>query len=405
VRGLPVVRGIAAASAAALALAACSAGGTAGSDTSAATGSTRPSATCTPTPVSASAPDTGALLGVSLDWDRDSIAEYTERLGRAPAVAVTFTRMPLGDQDRSNVAAAAEQAAAHGSTLLLTLEPTGGLASVTDEAIDDLVSTVQDANGNGVPVVVRFAHEMNGSWYSWGQQPTAYVKTFRRVAAAVHDGAPGSSMMWAPSYGGGYPFLGGSHGAKAGSKNARALDTNADGTLDERDDSYAPYYPGDAAVDWVGMSLYHWGTKYPWGENDVPAAGKLVDQLRGRYHRAGVDERVVPDFYAEYGTTHDKPVAITETAALYAPGHGGAKEASVKQAWWRQAFAPELLTTLPRLKMVNWFEWAKYEPEVKGEVDWTVTRKPLLRSAFAADLPDWVVTASGDQACAAPGTD
>jgi hypothetical protein len=226
-----------------------------------------------------------------------------------------------------------------------------------------------------------------------------------RTAAAVHDGAPGSSMMWAPSYGGGYPFLGGSHGAKAGSKNARALDTNADGTLDERDDSYAPYYPGDAAVDWVGMSLYHWGTKYPWGENEVPAAGKLVDQLRGRYHRAGVDERVVPDFYAEYGTTHDKPVAITETAALYAPGHGGAKEASVKQAWWRQAFAPELLTTLPRLKMVNWFEWAKYEPEVKGEVDWTVTRKPLLRSAFAADLPDWVVTASGDQACAAPGTD
>ena len=244
--------------------------------------------------MSASAPDTGALLGVSLDWDRDSIAEYTERLGRAPAVAVTFTRMPLGDQDRTNVAAAAEQAAAHGSTLLLTLEPTGGLATVTDEAIDDLVSTLQDANGNGVPVVVRFAHEMNGSWYAWGQQPAAYVKTFRRVAAAVHEGAPGSSMMWAPSYGGGYPFVGGKHAAKAGSKNARALDTNGDGTLDERDDSYAPYYPGDAAVDWVGMSLYHWGTKYPWGENEVPAAGKLVDQLRGRYHRAGVDERVRP---------------------------------------------------------------------------------------------------------------
>ncbi len=262
-------------------------------------------------------------------------------------MAVTFTRMPLRDQDRTNVAAAAEQAAAQGSTLLLTLEPTEGLATVTDEAIDDLVSTLQDANGNGVPVVVRFAHEMNGSWYAWGQQPTAYVKTFRRVATAVHEGAPGSSMMWAPSYGGGYPFLGGKHEAKAGSKNARALDTNGDGALDERDDSYAPYYPGDAAVDWVGMSLYHWGTKYPWGENEVPAAGKLVDQLRGRYHHAGVDERVVPDFYAEYGTTHDKPVAITETAALYAPGHGGAKETAVKQAWWRQAFAPELLTTLP----------------------------------------------------------
>lgn len=399
-----MVRGVAAASAVALALAACSAAGTASSLTAARDGSGQ-RATCTPTALSASAPSTGALLGVSLDWDRDSIAEYTQRLGRAPAVAVTFTRMPLRDQDRTNVAAAADQAAAQGSMLLLTLEPTEGLATVTDEAIDDLVSTLRDANGSGVPVVVRFAHEMNGSWYAWGQQPTAYVKTFRRVAAAVHEGAPGSSMMWAPSYGGGYPFVGGKHAARARSKNARALDTNGDGALDERDDSYAPYYPGDAAVDWVGMSLYHWGTKYPWGQNEVPAAGKLVDQLRGRYHHAGVDERVVPDFYAEYGSTHHKPVAITETAALYAPGHGGAKETAVKQAWWRQAFAPELLTTLPRLKMVSWFEWAKYEPEVKGKVDWAVTRKPLLRSAFAADLPEWVVTASGDPTCAGPATD
>ncbi len=28
-------------------------------------------------------------------------------------------------------------------------------------------------------------------------------------------------------------------------------------------DPYAPYYPGDAATDWVGMSLFHWGSGYP----------------------------------------------------------------------------------------------------------------------------------------------
>ena len=347
--------------------------------------------------------DGTAYFGVHLGEEAPST--YVQRSGLRPADYGQFAALPLTDASKQSLSSAVDAIRAQNGKLFLTVEPFSGLDGVTTAVAQDLAATLADYNARGVDVFLRFAHEMNGSWYSWGQQPTAYVKTFRRVAAAVHDGAPGSSMMWAPSYGGGYPFLGGSHGAKAGSKNARALDTNADGTLDERDDSYAPYYPGDAAVDWVGMSLYHWGTKYPWGENEVPAAGKLVDQLRGRYHRAGVDERVVPDFYAEYGTTHDKPVAITETAALYAPGHGGAKEASVKQAWWRQAFAPELLTTLPRLKMVNWFEWAKYEPEVKGEVDWTVARKPLLRSAFAADLPDWVVTASGDQACAAPGTD
>ena len=361
-----------------------------------------PSAVASCAAVTADAPPRGALLGVSLDWDHDSVAGYTARLGRAPATVVTFTQLPLGDQDRTNVMAAAKQAAAAGSGLLLTLEPGGGLDTVTGAAVTGLVDTLRSVNAQGVPVVVRFAHEMNGSWYAWGQRPEAYVAAFRTVADAVHAGAPGTSMMWAPSYGGGYPFTGGTYGAAPGSKAARALDTTSDGRLDERDDPYSPYYPGDDAVDWVGMSLYHWGTAHPWAENEVPVAGKLVDQLRGRYLHGRVDERVVPDFYGVYGEGHGKPVAITETAALYAPGGRGAAEAAIKRAWWRQAFDPSLVRTLPLVKMVNWFEWAKFEPEVSGTVDWTVTRTPALARAFADDLPDWVVTASGTPACSPP---
>lgn len=37
------------------------------------------------------------------------------------------------------------------------------------------------------------------------------------------------------------------------------LDTNGDRVIDMRDDMYSPYYPGDDVVDWVGMSLYHFG--------------------------------------------------------------------------------------------------------------------------------------------------
>ena len=391
-----VVKGAAVAVASVLACASCAAPASAPGSSPAAPGGS--SATCTAASVTASAPDSGALLGVSIDWASDSLADYAERLGRAPAVAVTFSQMPLRDGDRTNIAAAAAQTAAQGGRLLLTLEPNEGLATVTDEAVADLVATLRSVNDTGVPVVVRFAHEMNGSWYAWGQQPKAYVRTFRAVASAVHAGAPGSSMMWAPNYGGGYPFLGGAHEARAGSKDAKALDTNGDGVLDADDDSYAPYYPGDEAVDWVGMSLYHWGTKYPWGENEVPAADKLVDQLRGRYRHAGVDERVVPDFYDVYGHDHAKPVAITETGAFYVPGGGGAKESKIKRPWWRQAFAPDLLTELPRVKMVNWFEWVKTEPEVDATVDWTVTGTPGMAKAFAADLPDWVVPA-GEPAC------
>jgi hypothetical protein len=79
-------------------------------------------------------------------------------------------------------------------------------------------------------------------------------------------------------------------------------------------------------------------------------------------------------------------MAITETAAFYAPAKPG-DEAAIKQAWWEQVFDPVTLSRFPRLAMINWFEWDKYETEVKAEVNWTVTQRPALATAFAAALP------------------
>lgn len=87
--------------------------------------------------------------------------------------------------------------------------------------------------------------------------------------------------MWAPNYGGGYPFAGGQHQAAAGTPEYLELDTDHDGTVTGADDPYARYYPGDDAADWVGMSLYHWGSVYPWGVNVVPEEGKFLQQLTG----------------------------------------------------------------------------------------------------------------------------
>jgi hypothetical protein len=41
-----------------------------------------------------------------------------------------------------------------------------------------------------------------------------------------------------------------------------ALDTNGDGQLTQADDPYAPYYPGDDFVDWIGLSLYYKGPDF-----------------------------------------------------------------------------------------------------------------------------------------------
>ncbi|QHK19743.1 hypothetical protein GU243_08390 [Pseudarthrobacter psychrotolerans] len=336
-------------------------------------------------------PDQGALFGVNLDWGHEQLSDYAQRLGHSPAVAVSFTDFPFTETGRANLDGAAGQVREQGGILLLTLEVLAGPASATQSAADDLAVTLHGINSSGVPVIVRFAHEMNGTWYPWGQQPAAYIAAFRRVADAIHRTAPASATMWAPNYGGGYPFRGGPYEAAPGSEDRKLLDTNADGVLDGNDDPYAPYYPGDDAVDWVGISLYHWGNTYPWGANVIPESGKFEQQLTGIYNGAGGNDLAVPDFYAVYGEEHGKPVAIPETAALFNPSLPSNEELAIKQAWWGQVFSPDLHARFPKLKMVNWFEWNKQENEVGSRVDWTATGTPAIRTAFTNALPDWLV--------------
>ncbi|MHA7208375.1 glycoside hydrolase family 26 protein [Arthrobacter sp. MDT1-65] len=348
------------------------------------------------------APADGTLMGVNLEWGRETLAEYSEKLGRRPAVAVTFADFPLGQEDPGLLASAAEQVRQEGGMLLLTLEPMEGLAAVTDERAVELAAMLARFNTDGVPVVVRFAHEMNGSWYPWGQQPSEYIAAFRRVADAVHRDAPGSAMMWAPNYGGGYPFSGGVHEALPGMAGFPELDTTGDGVLTPDDDPYAPYYPGDDAVDWVGMSLYHWGSTYPWGESEMPEEGKFIDQLTGQYDGKNGDDSMLPDFYADYAGGHGKPVAIPETAALVRDDIGGLRALNIKRAWWEQVFDPEVQERFPQLAMVNWFEWNKVEPEVGAAVDWTVVEDDAVRTEFTAALPDWYRFAEGPADCGEP---
>lgn len=348
-------------------------------------------------------PETGAWFGVNLDWDDDSPSAYARRLGRTPAVYVEFAAFPLDEAGGAQLDRVVDRVAEVGGMALLTLEPHGGLAAVTPAVAADLADRLAGYNRRGVPVLVRFAHEMNGSWYPWSQQPAEYVHAFRTVADAVHRQAPGTATVWAPNYGGGYPFTDGPFEARPGTPAFAALDTDADGRLSMDDDPYAPYYPGDDAVDWVGMSLYHWGGAYPWGENELPEPGKFVDQLTGEYQGAGGDDTAVPDFSAVWSVGRGKPLAVTETAAFHAPGRGGADAAETKRLWWEQVLDPAVRQRVPRLSMVNWFEWDKEEQEVGGRVDWTVTRDPAMAQDFDAALGDrFLFGPDVARACAGP---
>jgi len=404
----------------AIVLSACSAGGTVVQTAPAtpqptATGSQTvgPSASC-PAMTSSTTelgrlarvgPSTGVWVGMNLDWGSETVSDVTSRLGSPPAAVVSFVSFPLAPADITNLQAAVSQARDAGAILIATLQPSGGLSTVTDQAATDLAHRLAGYGAEGVPTIVRFAHEMNGAWYSWSQDPTAYIAAFRRVADAVHATAPTAAMLWAPNQGEGYPYAGGLYEAKPGSPAAHVLDTNGDGRLDSGDDPYAPYWPGAAYVDWVGMSLYHWGTTYPWGANTVPTADKFAQMIAGTTTTSRVP---IPNFYADYAERYDKPLAIVETAAFYRPGGGGVTESAIKAAWLAEVFSAATRSRFPLLRIVNWFDWRKYEAEVSTVVDWRITADPGLRALFLAAMTNGfrlgpaVPKATPAQGCSTP---
>ena len=333
----------------------------------------------------------GTYFGVNLDFANDSAAAFNDRIGHKAAVYVQFVRFPLDAQATNTLDDFIEQVKSQHGMGMITLEPSDGLETITQDAVDDFATRAAAYNEQGVPLFVRFAHEMNGSWYPWGEAPTRYIQAFRTVAEAIHKRASQSAMVWAPNYGGGYPFSGGSYEAKPGTADFDVLDTNHDGALSMADDPYLPYYPGDDAVDWVGMSVYHWGNQYPWRENEVPEPHKFLDIVTGAYVGLNGDERAVPDFYTVYAVEHRKPLAVTETAALYNTTLTDDAELEIKQSWWNQVFAAEVATDYPQIKMINWFEWRKAESEVGGAtIDWRATSTATLAAAFRDALPEWL---------------
>lgn len=339
-------------------------------------------------------PEGDVLFGAQVDWVTESPQSYSDAFGRSPYVYGKFVDFPLTEERRLSVDSAARQVADKNAILFITLQPYDGLETVTPETMAQLTADLTRWNEIGAPVMVRFAHEMNGSWYPWAQRPAEYVRAFRDVADAVRA-APASSIVWSPNDGGGYPFSGGDYEARPGTADFAALDTDGDGRLTEKDDMYAPFYPGDDAVDWVGLSLYHFGDVYPWGPNVIPESTKFEDKMIGTYANEYVDQNDVPNFYERYVEATGKPMTISETAAVYNPsGAHSDLEFEVKQAWWSQVFSDNVRTNYPGIRLINWFEQNKLEADFSPEpIQWSVIDDLDTRTAFRRALPDWVMFA------------
>lgn len=233
----------------------------------------------------------------------------------------------------------AESVRRRGAIPMITWEPwdyTGGqkqpafaLRRIAGGAYDPYIRRwARGIRAWGKPLLLRFAHEMNGDWYPWAEAANGnaagdYVKAWRHVHRIFRSvGTRNVKWVWSPNvaYPGSTPLAG--------------------------------LYPGDRYVDWVGVDGYNWGTSQP---------GKRWQSF----------QELFDPTLAEVSRITDKPVMLAEVASSELGGD--------KAAWITDFFAA--LKRRPQIRAFAWFNHDK-------ETDWRIQSSDSARAAFAAGVTD-----------------
>lgn len=194
---------------------------------------------------------------------------------------------------------------------------------------------MDDAARSGIPVFLRFASEMNGNWTRYHGDPAAYREAFRRVAAVAHSVAPNAAMVWCPA--------------------------------DSPEKGLDAYYPGEDAVDWVGVNFY--SVLYNDGD-------------RGRAAAWRHPEDSLDFIYKRYAGRH--PMMVGEWAATHR---------SVVDGLLRNDFAMDkigqfysaLPRRYPRVKAVHWLslDTERYAQGPRKLNDFTLLGETDVAEAYA----------------------
>lgn len=280
-------------------------------------------------------PNTG--FGVSMPGvpgDLSGLTSLSSTLGRAPRQVMWYAAW---SDNTDFPTSQAGQVAATGAVPVITWEPWNP-ANGADQpayALDRITAGdfttyetawAKQVKAYGKPVVLRFAHEMNGNWYPWSAQTNGntagdYVAAWRQVRSVFNrQGVTNVTWSWSPNV----PYTGST--------------------------PLSSLYPGDAYVDEVALDGYNWGSTQSWSTWtsfwDLFSAG--VTQLR---------------------SLTAKPLFIAEVATAESGGS--------KAAWISDMFAT--LAAHPEIRGFTWFDHAK-------ETDWRIDSSADSLDAFRTGL-------------------
>ncbi|KAJ3338962.1 hypothetical protein HDU93_008861 [Gonapodya sp. JEL0774] len=330
-------------------------------------------------------------FGVAIDEDFRDVAKTWNLSGKGvmPKLVNIFWTMTNDIKDPRYLAGNMTHYATNSSTLPpgsvieITLMPMAGLEVATDELMLLFANAFKVVNEK-YAVILRFGHEMNGNWYPWCRQPTLYKSTFRRFAATIRSVTPYTAMFWAPTISDTYPFSAYSIPAP-NTTDFAALDTNNNSIIDHGDDPYAPYYPGDDVVDWVGGTVYYYGPLWPYVNNYLPNRTYLEWTITGKSVVDG--STVSPSFYDVYAAGKNKSMMYAEIGLYHWPNGTGVDAMTQKQAWWRQLADRTTRAKFPLIRAFAWFEVAKIEPGWDNQfIDFKIGSNSSTMQAFLNDI-------------------
>jgi mannan endo-1,4-beta-mannosidase len=212
-----------------------------------------------------------------------------------------------------------------------TAQPRYSLAAIAagdhDDYIDRYAASVRE---HGRALTIRLMHEMNGNWYPWGSGVNGnrdgdYVRAWRHVQGRFAAlGVDNVEWLWAPNavYTGGAPL--------------------------------GPLFPGDDAVDAVGLSNYNWGARTHDGHRtEWTDFGSLFDES-----------------IAEVRALTGRPVWVAEVGSS---GSGGSKA-----AWITEMMAA--VQQRPDVTGLVWFDHV----DTRADVDWRIETEPDAAAAWGA---------------------
>ncbi len=263
------------------------------------------------------------------------IDRFARQAGRRPAIVLSYKDWSSLPFDRTEL----DSVWRRGAVPMVTWEPwtSSGrgfpLRGIANGRFDRyLRRAAGSARIWGHPLFVRFAQEMNGTWFPWARRHGNTARDFRKAWKHVVDlfryhGATNVRWVWSPNEdsGGSLPL----------------------GSL----------YPGDEWVDWVAIDGFDFGGSVGW-----------------------------PSFTTVFGSTYERLAELTRRPMMIAET-GANQNGGDKAEWIRSALGSEV-PAFSRLRALVWFD------DMHSGADFRVASSPQSLQAFrqAVDTPAYGAT-------------